>query len=135
MKFINKKMLIVINQLAVEFTGGTALGNNNIREGQSLGFVDMIHSNSVFGEKIYQDIFHQAAAYMFFTIKNHVFQDGNKRTGLAAAITFLCWNDIVIAPFDENKVFDFVVSIAAGENDSDEIIGKIANWFKEISLH
>ena len=54
--------------------------------------------------------------------------------GLAAAITFLGINDIVFAPFDEDKVFDFVMDIAAGANDAAAMIPKIADWLKKMSL-
>jgi len=37
-----------------------------------------------------------AAAYLFHIVKNHAFEDGNKRTGMHAAIAFLGMNDIDI---------------------------------------
>lgn len=131
-KYINKRMVIAINKLSIELAGGTA-HHNNVRAGMSLGFVENIHTNNLFGEKIYPDIFHQAAAYMFYIIKNHVFHDGNKRTGLATAITLLNWNNIHFQPFNEDKVFDFVIDIASGKNDAQENIEKIALWLREMS--
>jgi len=134
MKFLNKRMVLVINRMAVELSGGTSASGTNLRPGMGLGFVEQIHSNAIFGAPIYPDIYHQAAAYMFHIVKNHVFMDGNKRTGLAAAITFLGINDIVFAPFEEDRVFDFVMDIAGGENDADTKIPLIANWLKTMSL-
>ncbi|MFC1745811.1 type II toxin-antitoxin system death-on-curing family toxin [Candidatus Riflebacteria bacterium] len=134
MKFINKRMLLVINRMCITITGGIQQQGNNIREGMNLGFVEKIHCNELFGQPIFPDIFHQAAAYMFYIIKNHVFTDGNKRTGLATAITFLYWNGILFKPFDEDMVFDFVINVAEGKNDPDEIVPLIAQWFKELSL-
>lgn len=134
MKFLNKRMVLVVNKMSIELAGGASASENNMRPGMSLGFVEQIHTNSVFGAPIYPDIFHQAAAYMFHIVKSHVFIDGNKRTGLAAAITFLGINGIVFAPFDEDKVFDFVMGLAAGKNDADEMIPKIAEWLKKMSL-
>jgi death on curing protein len=128
-------MLIVINRLVTIYSGGSGFSETNIRSGQSLAFVDRIYSNTVFGKPIYPDIYHQAAAYMFYVIKNHVFNDGNKRTGLASAITFLKWNDIVFSPFDEDKVFDFVVDISGGPNEPGSVIPRIATWLKEMSLY
>ena len=131
-RYINKRMVIAINKLSIELAGGTS-HNNNVRAGMSLGFVENIHTNNLFGEKIYPDIFHQAAAYMFYIIKNHVFHDGNKRTGLATAITLLNWNGIHFQPFNEDEVFDFVIDVAAGKNDAQENIEKIALWLREMS--
>lgn len=135
MKYVNKHMLIVINRLVTIHSGGSGYTSNNIRSGQSLAFVDRIFSNSIFGKPIYPDIYHQAAAYMFYIIKNHAFNDGNKRTGLAAAITFLKWNNIVFAPFNEDKVFDFVITISQSENNPDTVIPIIAQWLKEMSIY
>jgi len=133
-KFVNKRMVVVINRMAIELSGGTSISGNNIREGQNLGFVDLIHQNSMFGMEIYKDIYHRAAAYMFHIIKNHTFNVGNKRTGLAVAITFLELNKITFAPFDEDSVFDYVMSIAGGKNDPDEVVPQIASWLKKLSL-
>ena len=134
-RFVNKHMLIVINRLVTIHSGGTGFSGNNIRQGQSLSFVDRIHQNIVFGAPIYPDIYHQAGAYMFHVIKNHVFNDGNKRTGLAAAITFLKWNDIMFVPFDEDSVFDFVTEISGGVNDPDTVIPRIASWLSSMSIY
>ena len=124
MKYVNKKMIVAINRLAIKLSGGISLSSTNIRDGQSLGFVDRIFQNSMFGEEIYPDIFYQAAAYLFYIIKNHLFIDGNKRTGLAVALTFLEWNRIIISPMDEDKVFDRIVEIAGGVNDPEKVIGE-----------
>lgn len=134
MKFLNKRMLLVINRMSIDLAGGSTNAANNLRPGMTLSFVDQIFNNSIFGQPIYPDIFHQAAAYMFHIIKSHVFNDGNKRTGLAAAITFLGINGYIFAPFDEDSVFDFVIKIAAGPNDPDKVIVEIAEWLKGLSL-
>jgi death-on-curing protein len=134
MKFLNKRMLLVINRMSIDLAGGSSNAVNNVRPGMNLGFVEQIFHNSVFGQPLYPDIFHQAAAYMFHIIKNHAFIDGNKRTGLAAAITFLGINGHVFAPFDEDAVFAFVINVAAGANDPDSVIPAIATWLKELCL-
>ncbi|MFC1851452.1 type II toxin-antitoxin system death-on-curing family toxin [candidate division CSSED10-310 bacterium] len=135
MFYVNKKMVLVINKMVIELSGGSATVGNNIRLGQNLSFIDHIYNNSIFGMAIYSDIFHQAAAYMFYIIKNHIFWDGNKRTGLATAITFLEWNKILFSPFDEDKVFEFVMSVAQGENDPEALLPVIASWLKDMSIH
>ena len=127
-------MIVVINRLCIGWTGGFGNSQSNMRKGANLGFVEQIYHHRVFGEEIYPDIYHQAAAYMFYIIKNHVFNDGNKRTGLVTAITFLQWNGIVFDPLEEDAVFYFVMSIAEGENNPDNVIPKIASWLHELSL-
>jgi death-on-curing protein len=66
------------------------------------------------GVFLHNDIFEMAAAYLFHIARNHPFIDGNKRTALAAALTFLWLNGFRLEA-DEIAVTDLVVSIAAGE--------------------
>ncbi|MCD4829419.1 MAG: type II toxin-antitoxin system death-on-curing family toxin [Candidatus Cloacimonetes bacterium] len=134
MRYVNKKMVVVINKLVTELSGGMATHGTNLRPGQSLGFVERIFYNEVFGQQIYPSVYHQAAAYMYHIIKNHLFIDGNKRTGLCTAITFLEWNDILLAPFNEDEVFRFVITIAAGDEPHEIVIDRIAGWLKEMCL-
>ena len=56
------------------------------------------------GEFLHVDLFAMAAAYLFHIVKNHPFLDGNKRTGLIVAITFLAINGVSI-PSDSEKRF------------------------------
>jgi death-on-curing family protein len=134
MKYVSKRMIVVINRMVLELSGGAQPLGSNIRPGQNLGFVDTIYANVLFGKPVYPDIYYQAGAYMFYIIKDHVFLDGNKRTGLATAVTFLEWNEILFAHFHLSDVFDFVMSVAAGENTPGTVIPQIATWFRELSL-
>ena len=131
-RFINKRLVVVINKMCVAMSGGLATTTSGIRPGANLGFVDHVFVNELFGQPLYADIFHQAAAYMFYIVKNHMFLDGNKRTGLACAVTFLQWNGIRFAAFDEDAVFDFVMGVAAGENNADLMIPIIAKWLQTL---
>ncbi|MFT7623148.1 MAG: death-on-curing protein [Myxococcota bacterium] len=133
-RYINKRMVVVINKMCVELSGGMSVTGTGIRDGASLGFVERIFHNEVFGTVIYPDVFHQAGAYLFYILKNHIFMDGNKRTGLACALTFLQLNSIAIAPLDEDAVFDFVISVAAGKNDPEEAVPLIAAWLADMAL-
>jgi len=136
MKFVNKKMVIAINKLCIELTGGEAFGGkSNMYEGQSLGFVEGIVINKIFGKKRYKTIFHQAAAYLYFVLKNHPFVDGNKRTALATAVTFLEWNDRIFAPFNEDEVFDFINGLTMTEDDPEKSMNEIADWFEGVCLY
>ena len=136
MKFVNKKMVIAINKLCIELTGGEEFGGkSNMYEGQSLGFVEGIVINKIFGKKRYKTIFHQAAAYLYFILKNHPFVDGNKRTALATAVTFLEWNNMVFSPFHEDEVFDFINGLTMSDDDPTEIMDDIADWFQGVCLY
>ncbi|MCO5063158.1 MAG: type II toxin-antitoxin system death-on-curing family toxin [Rhizobiaceae bacterium] len=64
------------------------------------------------------DLCELAAAYLFGIAKNHPFVDGNKRTALAAADTFLYFNGLELEAEDEDLI-QFVLMIAAGEIDEE----------------
>jgi death-on-curing protein len=54
-----------------------------------------------------------AAAYLFHVVKNHPFVDGNKRTGVVAALVFLDLNGVEIdAP--RGGVYELTMSVAEG---------------------
>jgi len=73
---------------------------------------------AVFGEERFATLFDKAAAYCFFIVRLHPFFDGNKRTGLVAAITFLL--DHGITPvFDENEMYDVMIRVANGQIEID----------------
>ncbi len=49
------------------------------------------------GDYLHKDLFEMAAAYVFHLVNDHPFADGNKRTGLAAALVFLDVNGYEVA--------------------------------------
>lgn len=51
---------------------------------ENLDYLIDIVKSSVFGEEMYPKISDKAAVYAFNIICNHIFSDGNKRTGLEA---------------------------------------------------
>jgi death-on-curing protein len=61
-----------------------------------------------------------AAAYLFHLVGNHPFVDGNKRTGLAAAIAFLGLNGLWLEA-DPDELADFVIRVAAGRATKAEV--------------
>ncbi len=66
------------------------------------------------GDYLHTDLFEMAAAYLFHIARNHPFVDGNKRTGLMAALVFLGLNDLELAA-DRDALFGLVSGVAAGE--------------------
>lgn len=81
------------------------------------------------GEFLHKSLFEMAAAYVFHIVKNHPFIDGNKRSGIVTALTFLIFNGYELQCSDEELEF-FVLEIAQGR------IGKpeISLFFEEKSV-
>ena len=67
-----------------------------------------------------------AAAYAFGVVRNHPFIDGNKRTGLVVAETFLNDNGFRLL-VDDPELTVLIQDLAAGEIDESEL----AYWFRE----
>lgn len=64
------------------------------------------------------DIAALAAAYAFGLARNHPFVDGNKRTAIVVAVTFLIVNGYELNA-DDGMLYTFTMSLAAGEVDED----------------
>lgn len=61
-----------------------------------------------------------AAAYLFHLVSNHPFVDGNKRVGLACAVTFLKLNGFDLQ-CDHQMLEDLVLMVAKGEKTKAEV--------------
>jgi death-on-curing protein len=65
------------------------------------------------GQFLHENLSEMASASLFHIVKNHPFVDGNKRTGLAAAIAFLDLNGHEIDA-DPAELADLVLGVADG---------------------
>lgn len=93
MKNLTKKAFLIINKRTVEKHGGNFIPPFNFLHESSLDYLIDAVNAEMFGEELYPTIADKAAFLMFSVISNHIFQDGNKRTGLEAALFFLGLND------------------------------------------
>lgn len=64
-------------------------------------------------EYYHTDLFEMAAAYLFHLVKNHPFMDGNKRTGVTAALVFLKMNEVNVRATNE-ALLHTVLAVAEG---------------------
>jgi len=62
------------------------------------------------------DLFEIAAAYAFHLAQSQAFVDGNKRTGVAAAIAFLRLNGVTVAK-DDGSFYGAMIAIAKKQLD------------------
>lgn len=72
-----------------------------------------------------------AAAYAFGIARNHPFIDGNKRTALVAARTFLVINGTNLVAAQEDKL-DIFLRLAAGEISEEALAGWIRAHLKTV---
>jgi len=69
---------------------------------------------------LHQTLHEMAAAYLFHLVQNHPFVDGNKRTGLIAAIAFLGLNDVALTA-DPDELYRLVIGVASGSVTKAEV--------------
>ena len=80
------------------------------------------------GEELYPTLVSKASMLYYFCIKNHPFEDGNKRMGIFALIMYLAKNGYWLETTNE-ELFDMTVYTAASSmKDKDEVIKKIENF-------
>jgi death on curing protein len=73
------------------------------------------------GEPLLKDPIEAAAAYLFYICRNHPFNDGNKRTALAASLILLEANGLLSEPGKPLRAIDaweaLVMDVAASRID------------------
>ncbi len=75
----------------------------------------------VFGVEAYETIWTKAAALLQSIVNNHALIDGNKRLGWLATAVFLELNDVPISQASNDDVYEFVLSVASGSPEVNEI--------------
>ena len=138
MEYLQFEDIVLINEMTIEQHGGNFVPPSNFLHEDSLHYVLDSVSAEMFGSPLYPTVPDKAAVYMFSIISNHVFQDGNKRTGLEAALLFMRLNGWLLSTelsdkYQEVKgtvteeLYNFTIAVASGERDLDEV----REWFKE----
>jgi death on curing protein len=127
MIFLTKIQIVKINRLTVTINGGNFIPPNNFLNESALDYlIDAIQAE-VFGQSLYPTIFDKTALYLYNIIANHIFTDGNKRTGLEACLIFLKINGYQLSSTVTDKILtDFILSIASGE----QTLEQVQDWLK-----
>ena len=81
------------------------------------------------GQSPYADLVEVAAAYLFYLCRNHAFNDGNKRTAMAAAIVFLRLNGVEPAA-DSDAWEALVLDAASSKLDREQTTKRLRRLLK-----
>lgn len=82
------------------------------------------------GDFLHTDLFEMAASYAYHISQNQPFMDGNKRTGLLAALIFLDLNQITLNRPSAN-LYNIMIEIADGKSNKSDL----ATLFRELVEH
>ncbi len=119
--FLLKTEIIYINKKTIEIHGGNFIPPNNFLHEENLDYLIDIVESEMFGVELYPKIYDKAAVYFYNIICNHIFSDGNKRTGLEAALAFLKLNNYEISQSLKNEdILNFVIKVASGHSSLEE---------------
>lgn len=122
MKWLTVDDLGIIHLQIIDSSGGSQGIRDNGRLEAAIGSM----RQEVFGEALYPTIFEKAAVLMRGIIADHPFVDGNKRTGIMAALVFLNLNNLDTSHLTDKELEDFAVQVAVEHLD----IPMIATWLK-----
>lgn len=127
MNYLNKEQIISINKAQIEIFGGNYVTPFNFLNEQRIDYLLEIIDAEMFGQPLYPEVYQKAGLYMFNIIANHIFTDGNKRTGLHSAIIFLLNNKFKIdSEFTEQQLIEYATEVASGEHT----LETVQDWFK-----
>jgi death on curing protein len=119
--YLEKRHILLINRSTVEAHGGNYTPPANLLHEENLDYIIDAVEAEMFGEALYPTIADKAAIYFYNTICNHIFLDGNKRTGLEAALCFLRLNACRLDKnLPKSELLDFTIKVASGESSLEE---------------
>lgn len=127
MRILTKEEIIFLNKNNISKYGGNFAPPDNLLHENPLDYLVEIVDANLFGEPIYKEIYQKAGVYLFNIISNHIFTDGNKRTGLDACILFLDYNHYQLSEIVTNETLtDFILSVASGGQS----LETVQEWLK-----
>lgn len=123
--FLLLEEILFIHQQEIQFSGGEP----NIRDQDGIkACVDSPKAS--FGGEYLHDLFGMAASYVTCLTMRHPFVDGNKRTALASALTFLYLNGYTVEESYDEELADLVLNFVTKKISKEEI----AEHFRSKSL-
>ena len=128
MIYLDKEDIVFINRRTVTEHGGNFMPPYNFLHEENLDYLVEAVQADMFGEPLYPTLTDKAAVYCYNIIDNHIFSDGNKRTGLESALAFLKLNGKRLnqrVPSDD--LYHFILKIASGQSSLTEC----RTWFNE----
>lgn len=117
--------LVDINRRMINDFGGLFVEPDNIMNRSAIDYLLEAIGATVFGVEMYPSIKEKACSIAYHIITRHVFNDGNKRTAMQAALEFLKSNNVSL--IIDGSVVDISVEIADGKADD----GKLLAWLHE----
>jgi death-on-curing protein len=131
---ITKEELEYLAKLFSDYMKEEQKENNSAYEVRNTGKLESSIAQpfqKIGGKDLYPTLISKAAMLYYFCIKNHPFEDGNKRMGIFALIIYLADNGYWLDTTNE-ELFNMTVRTAAsGMKDKDQVVGEIETFVEE----
>ena len=124
MKFLTAKDVLLLHNLAIDASGGS----HGLRSLELLESAVARPQASFGGQDLYPTIFLKSGALVHSLLRNHPFVDGNKRSSMYSAMTFLELNGYRFIA-KQKEVVNFALKIENKRLSVEEI----ADWLKKNS--
>ncbi|UYN90777.1 MAG: type II toxin-antitoxin system death-on-curing family toxin [Anaerolineales bacterium] len=103
--FLTFKDIVSINEAVIQRSEGLFAPPENLLNQNSLLWVlEAVQSQTIFGADPYASLSDKASLIAWTIINDHVFNDGNKRTGMVSMAIFLELNGMSFAASDDEIV-------------------------------
>lgn len=119
-RFLSLDNVLRLHDFSIERFGGAS----GLRDMALLESAVMMPQASFGGQHLHPDVPSKAAAYLYHISQAHAFIDGNKRTAMAAALTFLRLNGHDVDANDDDLI-EIGLGVAAGKIDKDELTERL----------
>lgn len=115
-KFLTYEQVLALHKIQIEQFGGS----HGVKD-EGLLLSALAQPEAGFGDEyLHKDIHEMAAAYLFHLVKNHAFNDGNKRIAALTASVFLQVNGLNVVA-DEAEFEKLVLDAAQSLVTKDQI--------------
>lgn len=125
--FLELEEVLELHERQIEAFGGTV----GIRDQGLLESALGMPRATFGGQFVHESVFAMAAAYAFHIAQNQPFLDGNKRTGLGAALVFLRINGYRVDD-PEESLYEAMIAIAERRMDKAGLAGTLDRLAREV---
>ena len=125
--FLSKEDILSIHRQEIQRAGGEP----NIREPESVEACAEAPKATLGGEYL-NNLFEMAATYISCLTIRHPFVDGNKRTALASALTFLYLNGYEIEESFDLELADLVLDFLTKELTKEDIARHLEKYASKL---
>jgi len=126
--FLQRNDILYINKIQISLFGGLYSSyNDNVMNDGFLKYLLEAIEEEMFGKPICRDVYEAAMFYTYHIIKDHIFNDGCKRTGIQSALLFLEKNGLSLKEDATSHLKEFTISIEKNQITKSQIVA----WIKK----